>query len=82
MYDVVWTLSAIAHLADIWVASRIRSQVREAADRIDQLLQADPLHVGESSEGIGRIAFQAPLAFSLAVLPRERRVIVAEVWVY
>jgi hypothetical protein len=60
-YDVVWVGTAERRLTQIWLASRFRSVITQAAQAIDKELSNRPFDVGES-RGIGqRILLAMPL---------------------
>ena len=82
MFSVRWARSALNELAEIWVGSSsdIRSEITAAAAKIDRLLDASPLDIGESrSTGI-RVLFADGLAVEYHVLLDDRRVTVVRVW--
>lgn len=72
-YEVEWKSSAEAELTRIWLGSRLRTGVREAADSLDRHLEQHPLEVGESRAGSQRIAFEAPLAIYFRVNEANRK---------
>ncbi len=79
-YRVVWRPGAEQELTQIWLKSRFRSQITEAASLIDEKLERDPLKTGESrDEGI-RIVFSPPLGVRFYIDDTSRTVIVLNVW--
>ena len=79
-YDVVWVGTAERRLTEIWLASRFRSVVTQAAQAIDQELAIRPLDVGESRDFGQRILLAMPLGV-IYQLHSERRIVrVLRVW--
>jgi hypothetical protein len=60
-YTVVWTNRAEQELAAVWMNASGPAAITAAANRIDFLLQRDPLGHGESRAGPNRILFEGPL---------------------
>jgi hypothetical protein len=60
-YMVVWTAVAESRLTQMWLASRMRHAIRDAADQIDAALERNPQQCGESREKGQRIMLQSPL---------------------
>lgn len=81
-YTVVWLASVEGSLIRLWLDSRLRLAVTEAADRIDLLLKRDPLGVGESRHGDLRILFEKPLGVHYRVAEADRTVKITDVWRY
>ena len=79
-FTVTWIKSAENRLADLWMGSRIASQITRAADRLDGLLAEKPLVVGESRSANLRIAFEHPLAINYLVDETTKRVVIVDVW--
>ena len=79
-WTVVWLPKAENRLAELWTNATDRNAVRDAADRIDQLLQQDPVNQGESRGGRLRILFERPLAVNFPVDQQTRVVSVTRVW--
>jgi plasmid stabilization system protein ParE len=79
-WTVVWLPRAENRLAELWTNAMDRNAVRDAADRIDQLLEHDPMNQGESRGGRLRILFERPLAVYFAVDQQSRVVSVTRVW--
>lgn len=78
-YTVTWLSSASDRLTDIWMEASDRSAVSSAADRIDQLLAADPLAQGEEvHEGLRRLTV-APLQALYDVREQDRVVEVGRI---
>ena len=69
-YTVVCSVAADGELAAIWIAAEDRKAVSDAANDIDKGLTESPFDHGESREGLLRILFVAPLAFSTWCSPR------------
>jgi hypothetical protein len=79
-FKVTWIPSAENRLAELWLGSRIASQITQAADRLDSLLVEDPFAVGESRSESLRIAFESPLAITFLVDENTREVVILHVW--
>lgn len=79
IYTVAWTSTAEDALAAIWNDASDRSEVSEAADRIDSILRRDPdLRVRGLSEGLYALV-QEPLAVLVEIDPDDRLVLVVQV---
>lgn len=77
---VVWTLAAEKSLTEVWLASRRRSQVTNAANRLDELLATDPFSISESRiEGL-RVTFEPLLGALFTVSVEASTVRVLSVW--
>jgi hypothetical protein len=81
-WTVVWQPSASNRLAELWNTASDRAAVARAADRIDWLLQRDPLHQGEAREGDVRILIEDPLAVYYTVSEPDCMVSVFDVWLW
>lgn len=81
-YSVICTAAADGELAAIWITSKDRKAVSDAAAYIEQALMVTPLDHGESREGNQRIVFVAPLGARYIVYPEDRRVIIVQFWTY
>ncbi len=79
-FKVTWLPSAENRLAELWLGSRIASQITRAADQLDALLAENPFAVGESRSDDFRIAFESPLAITLLVDEPAREVVILHVW--
>lgn len=84
MYDVVWTDHAYDDLADVWVAaqSETRDRIETALRKLTAELNDDPDEVGESRDGLRRIAVRPPLVVVFRVESVARTVRVNHVWRY
>ena len=82
MFSVRWSRSAMNELAEVWVtsSSNIRSEITSAVAKIDRLLGASPLDIGESRSSGIRVLFADGLAVEYHVLLDDRRVTVVRVW--
>jgi hypothetical protein len=67
-------------LAALWVDAADRQEIADIANLIDQMLQRDPLNVGEARGGNSRILIFQPLAVMYDVIVDDCRVIVWQVW--
>lgn len=79
-FTVIWTEAAEAELARIWLGSRYRARLGEAAQRIDEALSQDPEREGESRDGVVRVLLVDPLGVEFFVTPEKRLVNVTAVW--
>jgi hypothetical protein len=82
MYQVSWTKSARAELAEIWVEgdSTLRASATTAAAQIDTLLSLSVGDAGESRDGNRRITFVPPLGVVFSVDEMQKRAKVLHVW--
>jgi len=78
-YLVRWRRSARDQLATLWIQADDRNAITDAANRIDRLLERDPLSCGESRAGDRRILIEAPLVVVYRVDEPARRVTVLSV---
>jgi hypothetical protein len=67
-------------LAELWLASRMRSLIRVAANKIDFALARHPQDCGESREAGRRIMFEWPLGALVEVDDTRLEVRVLSVW--
>ena len=81
MFEVDWRDEALSDLAEVWTAADgpVRQAITEAVQRIDDLLERDPLDTGEEREENYRIHFESPLVVIFQVFQAERRVLVVMV---
>lgn len=79
-FRVIWRPEAEQELTDIWLGSRFRSHVTEAASLIDEKLGRDPDSTGESRDESFRVVFSPPLGVRCYVDDVNRIVIVLSVW--
>ena len=73
-FSVRWMPRAEQLLTQMWLSSRDREAIREACEKLEARLTADPLNAGESREGNYRIVFEEPLAVTFSVWPIDRLV--------
>jgi hypothetical protein len=78
-FTVVWKPAAERELAELWLASSTRQEIRAAADSIDLQLARDPSNFGEEREGNQRIAIVVPLVVEFEVREKDRMVSVQAV---
>ena len=78
-FTVCWTQLAENDLADIWLKSFDRAAVTEAANRIDRILEHDPLAVGAVRQDGNRHLIVPPLVVTFDASPRDRLVTVNRV---
>jgi hypothetical protein len=78
-FTVIWVNRAEQELANVWLNASDPAAITAAADRIDRLLQRDPLGVGESRAGPNRILFEGPLGVLYQVIEPTRTVLVLSV---
>jgi plasmid stabilization system protein ParE len=79
-YKVDWLPAAEQELADIWLQAADRNAVSQAAHAIDQVLEIDPDHAGESRPEGRRIFFGPPLGVLFRVIEDDKLVQVIQVW--
>lgn len=80
-YSVFWIPVAENELAASWLASSNRNRVTLAAQKVDDRLRRDPLHMGESRQSsLHRIAFESPLGIEFEVIEDDKKVRVLGVW--
>jgi hypothetical protein len=84
MFRVRWEEPALNQLASLWMSanSRMRQQITEATEQIDQQLQADPLAESESRPEGRRILFNLPLGILFQIEDDGRTVSVLSVWLF
>ncbi|MGL4512890.1 MAG: hypothetical protein ACRCT8_07340 [Lacipirellulaceae bacterium] len=81
-YPVYWASIAESQLARIWLGSRHRGRVTDAANAVDTQLSQDPTSVGESRSDDYRIVFEWPLIVTFRVDHPNQAVFVVAVWEY
>ena len=79
-FTVTWSRTAEETLTELWLGSRVASQITAASDRLDRDLTAHPLAIGESRTDDLRIAFHYPIAITFAVDQIDRKVLIVDVW--
>jgi hypothetical protein len=79
-YTIVWSVGAEQELARLWLDTRARDAITEAAYAIESALIIEPSDVGESRGPGLRIFISAPLAVAFEVLEADRVVRILEVW--
>jgi hypothetical protein len=77
-FTVVWDDAALNDLAQVWMNSPVRADVRDAADRVDPLLANDPDQQGEEFYG-DRMVVIPPIQVVYRVEPDDRIVRVLSV---
>lgn len=84
MHSVYWTPQALDDLTVLWTRadSARRAEITQATDAVDRLLAHSPARVGESRDGLKRIAFQPPLGLTFEVDERRKLAFVLHVWEY
>jgi hypothetical protein len=78
-FTVVWTDSALAELAAIWLNAKDREAVRKASDRIDAELRIHPNRMGRAHPRGRRTVIIRPLAVTFKVDEQDCKVVVT--WV-
>jgi len=82
-YKVAWVEDAENELTAIWLGSRQRERVTEAAREIEQLLATQPNEVGESRAENRRVAFAKPLGVTYDEVDELRHIVlVFHVWLF
>jgi hypothetical protein len=79
-HTVTWDPPAERDLTSMWLASRMRHAIKDAADRIDAMLAQSPRDCGESREGNARVMLVWPLGVNFEIDEPNRRVRVTAVW--
>lgn len=79
-FTVIWLPQAERELAVIWMAATDRNAVSEASNRIDQMLERNPLGVGESRDEGFRVLIERPLGVYYSVDEDQQLVQVGNVW--
>jgi len=80
IYTVVWNAVAERRLTQLWLSSRLRHAIKDAADRMDSMLARNPHDCGESREGNARVMLIWPLGVNFEIDEPQRRVRVTAVW--
>lgn len=78
-YTVVWRPVAESRFAELWLGSRMRHSIDEAAQRIDGSLARNPNEAGESRDAGRRMMFEWPLGVRFEVSDQDRQVRVLSV---
>jgi hypothetical protein len=77
MHEVDWDNQALDQLAAIWMKAADREAIVRASDEIDQLLEIDPINVGESrTDNDHRVLIQGPLMVYFQIIVSEKSVMV------
>jgi hypothetical protein len=82
-FTVVWSRSAMARLAELWVDNpAVRQEITDAADQIDRALAQAPESVGISVSARSRLVVHPPLSvlFWISSSDRQVRVIYVKFW--
>jgi hypothetical protein len=84
MFLVEWLQTALDELADIWnrADSALRQAITAASHDLEQRLQNDAAHEGESRAGSERFVFVPPPGVTFRVEPDGQTVTVLHVRVY
>jgi len=83
-FTVVWDRDAEDELTRMWIENpRVRQEIGDAADRLDQLLAIDPLELGIQSSRNMRQCVQPPLKvlFKISEPDRVVRVLYVKFWI-
>jgi len=78
-FSIRWKRAARDRLAEVWLSAPDRNAVTDACAHVEQLLQADPFHVGEARLGTDRILFVSPLVVHYTVILDDQKVVVLDV---
>jgi plasmid stabilization system protein ParE len=81
-YTVVWTAAAEGRFTQLWLASRMRHSIKDAADQIDAALALNPSECGESRNANRRAMFVWPVGVLFEIDDSQRQVKVVSVWQY
>jgi hypothetical protein len=79
-YTVVWMPEAESRLARMWLSSRLRNAIQEAADKIDLELRNNPSDCGESRDAGRRVMYVGPIGALFEIDETNRQVRVLSVW--
>ena len=79
-WTVAYEPSAETALAELWNNGPDRADITRAANRIDWVLEHDPLNAGESRDDDVRIVIEPPLAILFTTSVPDRIVSVFAVW--
>ncbi len=79
-WTVVWQPDAEQALTALWLQSRHRQALNDAAHELDAAAASDPLSIGESREENRRIVLLRPLAATIEVDRSTSTVYVLKVW--
>ena len=80
-YVVVWPDEIAQELAAVWLAAADPSASAASTHRLEQLLERDPLHTGESrGSSVNRVAFDRPVGIAFEVVEDDKRVVVRNVF--
>ncbi len=79
-FTVIWHPTAERELTRLWLASRSRSAISEASQRIDELLRTRPQTAGESRSDNYRVLFVEPLGVEFLYSEQDCRVLVCSIW--
>lgn len=82
IFTVIWEPRAEERLTAIWLDSRYRLIITQAAAAIDEILRENPADQGESRDQHTRILFVAPLGVLFEVSQSDRIVHVLDVWMF
>lgn len=83
IFTVVWKKDAMDALARLWNENpRVRQEISDAADKMDQLLATEPFDCGEPISSRGRQFVVLPLKalFTIAEQDRVVRVLYVKYW--
>ena len=79
-YLVIWDSPAERDLTQMWLGSRMRHAIKDAADRMDAALQRNPHDCGESRDAGRRMMLEPPVGILFTVDEDQRRGSVLSVW--
>ena len=81
-FKVTWNKAARRKLATLYLAATDKKRFSAAANRIDALLERDPLKVGAVRSGNRRLLHEDPLLVAYDVFLDDRRVEVIDLKSY
>jgi mRNA-degrading endonuclease RelE of RelBE toxin-antitoxin system len=79
-WTVIWKSDAERQLTSLWLSSRRRQSIKEAAEELDRAAAWNPIQLGESREMDERIVIIRPLAARIKVIESAQTVFVLGVW--
>lgn len=79
-YSVVWSSEAERQLTQLWLGSRMRSEIANAANEIDAMLAQNPHECGESRDATRRFVLTYPLGVIIDISDLDRLVRVLSIW--
>ena len=79
-FTVTWFPPAEDRLAELWLAASDKAELSAASDAIEQLLESNPIGVGEKRTKKIRYLHVPPLAVYYEVRLLDRIVLIRGIW--